>query len=146
MSSFLDKCKKCGSMIAKGTPCPNCHYSEKDQGEGGGGGPALMGEYRRRHRIHIRNYAIFMGLILAAGLLGAGTGAIWWRRIGHGVPGGAGLILVVGLALLSLLAMVLVPVARIYLPHALHCPGCEVRLDEMKLNDGCCPGCHARLE
>ncbi len=70
MSSMLGKCPKCSCMIARGQPCPNCHWSEESADpENAAQQQSVMEEYERRRKIHVRNYAIFMTLTLALGMV-----------------------------------------------------------------------------
>lgn len=142
---FLMKCPKCANMIAKGTTCPNCRYfASEDGGEGGAGKDEThVEEYARRRAVHTRNYTLFMALALGTGLLGAYTAILWARVIFFGNIV-AFLLIGVMTVLTAILAGCTV-LARTFFSHHLFCPSCNIRLDEVGLNDGHCPGCTSRM-
>lgn len=157
MSSFLQKCPQCSAMIAKGHPCPECHWSEQSEpapataaAGGGGGGEAValsvdaIHEYSQREKTHIRNYAIFMVLMLGTGLIGLLTAYMWFRFL---YLGDIGALLRVGLLTLITGGLgVLLKFSKKLCPIDLNCPSCGVQLDQVGLNGNHCPGCSAQLK
>lgn len=138
---FLENCPGCGTMIAKGTACPQCRQSDKTP-------PAAeeleaFAEYQRRQDRHTRNYTIFMVLMFGTGLMGLYTAWLWIRIIYRG-----DVLAFVFLALANIVLFVLgfsLKMAGKWFPTALLCPKCDVRIDELGLENDCCPSCHARL-
>src|SRR5438105_14483361 len=78
MSMFFTKCSQCGSMIPKDSTCPNCRYTPPRE-DGSSPAADFLDEFARRHGRHTMNYSIFMGLILATGVVGVITGILWVR-------------------------------------------------------------------
>lgn len=142
MTSFLTKCPRCGAMIPRQSPCPSCHYSEQTEADAESARD-LVHEYRRRRGRHVRNYTLYMILMLATGLVGLLTAYLWVRVIYLGDVGA--FILVGVMTVFSAILGGLLAVARRLFPTDLACPACGVRLDEVGVNNGHCPGCHARL-
>lgn len=143
MASFLVTCPQCHAMVAKDMPCPDCGQSEANATDGFED-TGMLQEFARREGVHKRNYAIFMGLMLATGLVGVVTAFMWWRFIYHG-------------SILAFFAIVLLTVftaalgvalryCRKWFPVELHCPSCNVRLDQLGLSGKICPGCQTRLK
>ena len=138
---FLENCPGCGTMIAKGSPCPQCKQSDTSPPLPEEAG--LMTEYERRRGLHTRNYTIFMLLMFGTGLVGLYTAWLWIRIIYRG-----DVIAFVFLVLANIFLIGLgfsLKMAKTWFPTALNCPQCDVRLDELGLNGDCCPGCQARL-
>lgn len=143
--SFLMKCPKCSNMIAKGTTCPNCRYFAAPEGseDASGKDETHFAEYARRRAAHTVNYVLFMGLALVTGLLSAYTATLWFRVIFFGQLVALESLVMTGLAAIFTGFTVL---ARIFFSHHLFCPSCNIRLDEVGLSDGHCPGCTSRME
>jgi hypothetical protein len=157
--NFLVNCARCGNWIARGSVCPNCHYegdqpkeeSNPDDPEAPPK-PNYAVEYWRRHRRHMRNYTIFMGLILLTALVAIYTAYLWYRVIytPHS-PFGPGLwniaaFILVGLAnVVTLIMGGLIAASKRLFPREMYCPACNVRLDELGLTRGRCPGCNVLL-
>lgn len=140
---FFAKCPQCGSMIPKDAPvCPNCRHSSQEP-ETQQQDRALLEEYGRRHSRHVRNYTIFMSLILATGVIGALTAFLWLRVI---YRGHIGAFLLIGfMTICTAILGGLLAVSQTLFPHHLNCPSCNTRLDELGLTDGHCPNCNNRL-
>jgi len=139
--SLFSQCPNCGATIAKNTPCPSCHHAEnapppEEQ-------QSLVEEYARRRQLHTQNYTIFMLLMFGLGLVGLLSAFCWWRTIFYGDVLCFFLALLLG-AIAFGIGYVL-KMSKQFFPTEYHCPGCNVRLDEMPLNDGHCPGCSVRL-
>lgn len=169
MSSFLMNCPQCNAMIAKGYPCPECHWSEQaataaavnsSAVDDSGGGVAVatapsagtavalnldaLQEFGNREKAHIRNFAIHMALMLGTGLIGLLTAYMWFRFLYLGdvmaiIRVGVLTFITAGLGLLLTYSKKLFPVD-------LNCPSCGVRIDQVGLNRGHCPGCSAHLK
>jgi hypothetical protein len=142
MASFLMNCPQCNLMIPKGGPCPECHWSEKDEEDVALDRETLQ-EFARREMTHKRNYTIFMGLSLATALVGGITAFMWWKLIYLG-----DVIALVWIGLLTVLTGVLsvmLTFSRKLFPVELNCPSCDIRLDELQPQDGHCPNCSAPL-
>jgi hypothetical protein len=148
--NFLVNCPRCGNWIARGSVCPNCHYegdppkdeSNPDDPEAPPK-PNYAVEYWRRHRRHMRNYVIFMGLILATGVVGLYTAYLWWRVI---FTGSIGAFVLIGVAtVLTFILGGLITTSKQLFPREMYCPACNVRLDELGLNRGRCPSCNVLL-
>jgi hypothetical protein len=149
-------------MIAKGQPCPNCRWSEESADPGKAAEhQAIQEEYSRRHARHIRNYATFMALTLALGMVTLlGMGLAYLRRgvrvVGPGTTvgtvgetdiaaGEAFGIIALLLGLLWVVLTVLLFLNKRLMPRELNCPKCEVRIDELGVKDGHCPSCQVKL-
>jgi len=146
MASFLVTCPQCRSLIAKHTSCPDCSWSEARDGADADAAPVadLPREFARREARHKRNYFLFMALMLATGFVGLLTGFMWWRFIFLGDVLAFALII-----LLSITTGVLgvsLKFSKKLFPVALHCPSCDVRLDQLGTYGHNCPGCSARLK
>jgi hypothetical protein len=131
-------------MIAKASACPNCHFSGDESEAGKAQSCAHMEEYSRRYAQHTRNYAIYMIVMLGTGFIGLYTAYLWARVIYTGSI--VAFLLIAVMTVLSLVGAGCLAFAKTLFPHSLHCPACDTRLDEIKLLDGACPGCHVRLE
>lgn len=143
MTSFLMDCPQCGMTIPKGGPCEDCHWSENAEAARDSG-QDMVRAFAARRRVHVRNYAIFMALTFAAGLVGLITAVMWFLVIYFG-----DLVAFVLIGFLTLAAGILGAVAtrvRKWFPVDLNCPSCDIRLDELGTDGGHCPNCSARLQ
>jgi hypothetical protein len=147
---FLVNCARCGNWIARGSVCPNCHYegdqpaeqSNPDDSEASPK-PNYAVEYWHRRRRHMRNYVIFMVLILATGVVGLYTAYLWWRVI---FTGSIGAFVLIGVAtVVTFILGGLIAASKQLFPREMYCPACNVRLDELGLNHGRCPSCNVLL-
>src|SRR5262245_19668563 len=143
MSSFLSKCQRCGAMIAKGGTCPECRWSENAETGGGEATSASFEEYERRRAIHTKNYTIFMGLMFGAGLAGVMIAWCWLLAIYRGSV--LAMIMLIPLHIALAAFGYMLKVSKRVFPVDINCPNCDVRLDEIGLDAGCCPGCKAQL-
>ena len=143
MKSFLIDCPQCGVMIAKDMPCPECQWV--DQGDDSAEKDRLtMQLFSRRMRIHKRNYAVFMILTLATGLIGMLTAVMWALVIYRG-----SLIALVGVGLMTVLSGVLAVLlfcSKKLFPTELYCPACDIQLDQLGTIGAKCPSCYAQLK
>jgi hypothetical protein len=128
-------------------------------------------DYEERRRTHVRNYAIYMGLIFGLGIVVLLLGVISvtesfmnGQRAGAAVRGfddmmarGRRPVLPpeppkwlrpaqAGLGALALGMGGFLLICKRVLPIPLRCPRCEVRVDEIGLIDGLCPKCQIRLK
>jgi len=142
MISMLMNCPDCGLMIPKDGPCAECHWSEKGE-EGAMLDQQTVLVFAQRRRAHQRNYAVFMILMFATGLIGLLTSFMWIRIIylGHVV---AFVWLVILTALTGVMTVVLGFSKKLF-PVELHCPCCNIRLDELGTDGNHCPNCSALL-
>lgn len=139
--SMFNKCPNCGAMIVKDTTCPSCHHSEnappvEDQVN-------VIEEYARRRQTHTTNYTIFMVLMFALGLVGLILAYCWFMTIFRGRVDAF-----IGVIFFTIVAAgigYVLKISKTLFPTEFTCPACNVRLDEMPLNDGHCPGCSAKL-
>lgn len=157
MASMLRNCPGCGVMIAKGHPCPECYWSEAppeaepdenaDPNAPRQQAPTIVDlfeEYSFREKQHVRNYAVFMALMLGTGLIGLFTAIMWVRVI---YLGDVGAFLRIGLlTLVSAGLGVLLKFSKTLFPTDLLCPDCDVRVDQLGLIKGHCSGCNAYLK
>jgi hypothetical protein len=139
--SLFGQCPSCGATIPKGTPCPSCHHAENappaEQQQ------SVMEEYARRKQTHTQNYTIFMVLMFVLGVVGLLSAYCWFRTIFRGDVLCFFFALILG-AIGAGIGYVL-KLSKKFLPTEYQCPACNIRLDEMPLNDGHCPGCSAKL-
>lgn len=139
--SMFNKCPNCGAMIVKDTTCPSCHHSEnappvEDQID-------VAAEYARRRQTHTTNYMIFMFMMFGLGLVGLILATCWFFTIFRG-----NLLAFVGVIFFSIVGAGLgymLKISKTLFPTEFNCPACNIRLDEMPLNAGHCPGCGAKL-
>lgn len=153
MTSFFSKCPKCGVMVVKGNPCPQCgpeRPASSDEARTdipGGPGPApgatLAEEYQHRYDRHVRNYTIYMLLMAGTGVVGILTALCWFMFIFMGSVGAALSLIPLNIGLLVL--GFIVKGGRSLFPVEIFCPSCNTRIDELGLNMGACPGCNVRL-
>ena len=144
MSSFLSKCQKCGAMIAKGGTCPECRWSEKGEAEGGGAASEeMIEEYQRRKGTHTKNYTIFMVLMFGAGLAGVLIASCWTLAIFRGSI--LAMIMLIPLHIILAVLGFMLKMSKRMFPTDINCPNCDLRVDELGLDAGCCPGCKAQL-
>jgi hypothetical protein len=150
-------------MTAKGSPCPECHYSPNapKKAEGQEGQDSVT-EFARRRQVHTRNFAIFMGLamgevaivitLVVLAFIMRGTR----RRVQWGMVDDDQLEIAVsshqGFWWLAILLLVALGVVSLLLwkcktlwPVDLNCPSCEIRLDELGDIPNSCPSCQAQL-
>jgi hypothetical protein len=153
VGSLLAKCSKCGNMIAKGTRCPECRYSENEEDQDEERQYELARQYQEDVHRHKKNYTTFMILMLLTGFFGLVTAVMWvmlifrGRIIGPGfVFGPVGSFICLGLAnLIVVILGYLTNVSKKLFPIEINCPVCGIRLDEVGLEDDGCPGCKNRL-
>lgn len=141
-NSYLINCPQCGLMIPKDDSCANCHWSENAE-TARESKQKMVRSFAARRRIHVRNYAIFMALEFAAGLVGLITALLlvmvfYLRNIGLVLVG-------CSLAATGILGAI-AACARKLFPIDLNCPACEIRLDELGTGGNLCPNCDAQLE
>ena len=142
MTSFLMSCPQCGLTIAKGSPCVDCHWSDKPEA-------AMLDQettraFARRQTVHVRNYAVFMVLMFGTGLVALLTSFMWIRIIYLGSV--VAFFWLTCLSLATGVLSVLLVCAKKLFPVDLNCPCCNLRLDELGTEDNHCPGCDARLK
>jgi hypothetical protein len=130
-------------MIAKGSPCLDCGWSDK--------GPEeiqmdqlLVAEFSRRRKIHGRNYAIFMALTLGTGLVGMLTATMWFKLMYLGDI--VALFWIAFLTVLTGVLSVMLTCSKTLFPIDLNCPSCAIRLDELGTIGSHCPSCNAQLK
>lgn len=139
--SMFSKCPQCGATIVKDTPCPDCRFQENAP-------PAeqqsnLIEEYASRRQKHTQNYTIFMVMMFALGLVGLLCAWCWFLMIFRG-----SVLAFVGIVIFTITMAVLgymLKISKTLFPTEFTCPACNVRLDEMPLNEGHCPGCSVKL-
>jgi hypothetical protein len=158
--SMFDKCLKCGTMIVKGQACPNCKTSAEGYGSVADV-DSFKAEYESRRQLHVRNYTIYMVLMMGLAMLSLLIGFLIYGEMGSRYAqraqgamfmhtGLAGdnltmLLILCGLGVLWVVMSVLLYLRKSLFPIALNCPKCDVRLDEIGLTDGYCPGCQTQL-
>ena len=76
--SFLMDCPQCGLTIPKGGPCTDCHWSENAEAAIDSD-QDMVRAFAARRQVHLRNYAIFMVLAFATGLIGLFTTIMWFK-------------------------------------------------------------------
>jgi hypothetical protein len=131
-------------MIAKGGTCPECRWSEK--GEAGGNGEAteaFIEEYERRKAEHTKNYTIFMTLMFGFGLIGLLIAWMWIMAIYRGNV--LAMIMLIPLHIILGVLGFMIKMSKRMFPTDINCPNCDLRVDELGLDAGCCPGCKAQL-
>ena len=143
MASMLMDCPQCHAMIAKGTICPECRWSEKSEDEEHVDQDHRL-EFARREDIHNRNYLIFMVLKIATGLVAMFTGFMWFRFIYLGNI--AALFWIVLLTLLTAGLGFLLTCAKKFFPTDLNCPGCDFQVDKLGIATSDCPSCGIPLK
>lgn len=142
-TSFLMDCPQCGLMIPKGGPCTECHWSE-NAGAAEDSDLGVVRAFAERRRVHRRNYAIFMLLMLTAGLVSLITAFMWIKVI---YLGDVVAFLLIGLlTVASGILGVTTACAKKLFPVDLNCPSCDIRLDELGTDYDHCPNCSARLK
>ncbi|MBN2294604.1 MAG: hypothetical protein JXM70_19395 [Pirellulales bacterium] len=142
-TSFLMDCPRCGVTIPKGGPCPDCHWTEHAE-TANYFSQDMVQEFAARHRVHARNYAIFMVMAFVAGFVSLLTAIMWIRLIYLGDV--VAFFLIGFLTVVSgILAGVAACSKRIF-PIDLNCPSCNIRLDELGTTDGRCPNCDTQLK
>jgi hypothetical protein len=131
---LLAKCPQCSTTYIPGGPCPGCGYHEDN---GKVGARDIPHEFAWRKRRHYLAYGAYMCRGLAGGLVGVAAIMTFW----------IGLFMVFMLILFAAAVAVVSQVVLLANREAveLHCPACEARLDEVPLDQGCCPGCRVRL-
>jgi hypothetical protein len=142
-TSFLMNCPQCGLMIPKGGPCAECHWSE-NAGTAKDSDQDMVRAFAARRQVHLRNYAIFMVLTFATGLVSLITAFMWFKVIYFG-----DLVAFVLIGLLTAATGILgvtTACAKKLLPVDLNCPSCDIRLDELGTDGDHCPNCSARLK
>jgi hypothetical protein len=143
MASLLMPCPQCRSMIAKGYPCPDCNWSEQVESDGTPDAD-FVAEYAHREKMHLRNYTLYMILMLGTGLVGALTAYMWFRFMYMGSI--RAFIMVGFLTILTAGLGVAVKFSGNFWPTRFNCPACDVRLDQIGLSGESCPGCSIRLK
>jgi len=141
--SFLANCPQCNSMIPKGGPCSECHWSEHAEAAGVSEEDVVRA-FAARRRVHVRNYAIFMALALTAGFVSLLTAVMWFRVIYMGSV--VAFFLIGFLTVASGLLAVATACIKKLFPVDLNCPCCDTRVDEVGTDGGHCPNCSARLQ
>jgi hypothetical protein len=130
-------------MIAKGSPCPECDWSEQSQQEGAVSDQVIMQEFARRMTVHARNYFIFMLLMFAAGLVSLLTAVMWCLVI---YTGDIGAFLMVGVLTVFTGGLnVFLWFSKKFFPVDIFCPACNLHLEDLDMVDRACPSCSARL-
>ena len=142
-TSFLMQCPQCGLMIPKGGPCAECHWSE-NAGTAEDSDQDTVRLFSARRRVHVRNYAIFMVLMLTTGLVSLITAFMWFRFMYLGDI--VAFVLIGLLTVASGILGVTTSCAKKLFPFDLNCPSCEIRLDELGTDVDHCPNCSARLK
>ena len=142
-TSFLMNCPQCGVMIPRDSVCTDCHWSEQGEAEGDTGQDFVQ-EFAARRQTHYRNYAIFVGLKFAAGFIGLITAVMWFMVIYRGSV--VAFVLVGLFTVAAGLLGALTAYAKKLFPFDLHCPSCEIRLDELGTDGDHCPSCSALLQ
>ena len=142
-TSFLMNCPQCGVMIPKGGPCSDCHWSENAEAAEDSD-QNVVREFAARRQTHLRNYAIFMSLTFAAGLVGLITAVMWFMVIYRGSLVAFDLIGLFTVAA-GLLGVITANAGRLF-PIDLKCPSCDIRLDELGTDGDHCPNCSAQLK
>lgn len=144
--SMLRKCEQCHAMIAKGQPCPECHWHDAEEQEEGAPPPPVetLHEFARREATHMRNYMFYMVTMIGTGLVGLLTAIMWFRFIFFGDI--RAFLLIVVLSVVTGGLGLLVKFFNYVCPTALHCPACELRLDQLGTIAPHCPNCSAQLK
>lgn len=144
MTSFLATCQRCGTTIAKGSPCPDCRWSEDGpSSDVSASHDDTLTDFALRYQVHKRNYLVFMLLSFTAGLIGLITAVMWAMVIFRG-----SLLAFISIGFFTILTGVLAGfsyLARQWMPYELNCPNCEIRLDELGPVPSVCPSCSAQL-
>ena len=143
MVSFLMKCPQCVAMIPKGGPCPDCHWSEKHEGDVPTDQGTML-EFARRQKIHTRNYGVFMMLTLGTGLIGLLTAIMWIFVIYNGSL--IAFFLVALFTVLTGVLSVVLAMSRKLFPVNLNCPSCDIGLEELMMSGDHCPSCDVQLK
>jgi hypothetical protein len=143
VASFFSKCEQCGNLIPTGSSCPRCRQPKAAEGSERNES-SFIDEYRRRQQRHITNFTIYMILMFGTGVVGVLTAVMWFMFIFLGSVLAAFLLIPLNIGLVIM--GIMLKAADRLLPTNVNCPSCSVRLDELGLNGGCCPGCHARLK
>lgn len=142
-TSFLMQCPQCGLTIPKGGPCAGCHWSENAEATGVSDQETVRA-FAAGRQVHVRNYAIFMILTFATGLVGLLTAFMWFKAIYLG-----DVVAFVWIALFTgatgILGAMLAWTKK-WFPIELNCPSCGIRLDELGTDGDHCPNCSARLK
>ena len=142
-TSFLMDCPQCGSTIPKGGPCAGCHWSENAEAAGDSDQDTVRA-FAARRQVHLRNYAIFMILMFATGLVGLITAAMWVKVIYFGDL--VAFVLIGFLTAATGILGVMLACARRLFPVDLNCPSCNIRLDELGTDCDHCPNCSVQLK
>jgi len=142
-TSFLMDCPECGLTIPKGGPCEECHWSENAEAARDSD-QDLVRAYAARRRVHVRNFAIFMVLVLAAGFVALITALMWFLVIYFGDL--QAFLLIGFLTVASAILGAGAACAKKLFPVDLNCPSCNIRLDELGTDGDHCPNCRARLK
>ena len=142
MTSMLMNCPQCSVMIPIGGPCEDCRWSDRGEEEQQQD-LQVAREYARRRGLHKRNFAIFMVLSFAAGLMGLMTAYMWIRTIYLGDV--VAFVLIGFFTVASGVMGVMVALSKKLFPVELNCPACNIRLDELGMEVDYCPGCSATL-
>jgi hypothetical protein len=154
--SMFDKCPKCSNLIVKGQACPTCR-TDPDGSGSTPEGESFRAEYETRRRLHVRNYTIYMVLMMGLGLVSLSLGALVYTSMGgrfaarataHASGQSISLVMLLaycGLGVLWVVFSVLLYLRKLLFPIELNCPKCDIRLDEIGMTDDCCPGCRALL-
>ncbi len=142
-TSFLMNCPQCAVMIPKDGPCPDCHWSENAEAVGDAG-QDMTREFAARRQVHFRNFAIFMVIMFATGLVGLTTAYMWIRLIYLGDI--VAFFLIGFLTVATGILGVVLACARRWFPVDLNCPSCDIRLDELGISCDHCPNCDAQLK
>jgi hypothetical protein len=142
-TSFLMNCPQCGLMIPKGGPCAECHWSE-NAGAAKDSDQDTVRVFAAGRRVHVRNYAIFMVLAFATGLVSLVTAGMWIKVIYFGDV--VAFLLIGLLTAVSAILGATTGCAKRLFPVDLNCPSCEIRLDELGIDGDHCPNCSARLK
>lgn len=130
-------------MIAKGSACPKCRWSE-NQEEDSVSDQVTIQQYAERKKVHDRNSSIFMYLGFATGFVGLLTMVAWFLFIFVG-----DLLAFIMLAPLTLASLGLggcTACCKNWYPVGLKCPSCDARLDELGMQVDACPACNAQLK
>ena len=142
MVSFLTNCPQCGVMIPKDTPCPDCRLSDRGQQEIESD-QATAVEFARRMKVHTRNYTIFMILMFVAGLVSLLTAGMWSAVIYRGDV--RAFLLIGVLTVFAGGLNLFLWFSKSFFPLDVHCPACELRLEDLGIVEHCCPSCSAYL-
>ena len=138
----MSKCPQCGVSCVKDAPCPECGWQEQGE-EAAETDLQTVALFADRLRVHRRNYAAYMVLMFAAGLIGLITAFMWLRLIFLGDV--IAFFIIVFATIISACLAGLLFCSEKFLPTNLNCPKCEMEMEQLGFDGDRCPGCGALL-